>query len=342
MSHQGTNPYTIRAAAPADAPQLAALFQEAYLDSSHPCQDLAFVSQSLGGNRDFWLVALEGGAIVSCMAGVWHGWNRTYETCRSVTHPRHRTHGLGRRLYELCLAHLYDQGDCALTFGLPRTRAMYRLISEGLGSPFVLAGHDGGMNVANGRREYHLIGVTTNPVRIPHRAAPLADPLASSAFIETQILSRLTFITTARSYPEALIVGPRGTHHTAVGPWSIGFTYERASLARSLHITRLSGPPGDTAGALEGVAAVLKAGPAAEHVYAYVLSDKGSFVGGMRELGFQVTAYLPGWYCRHDNRYDCLMLAKSTSPERPVAHETADLIEFFDRGLNQAGLFDRQ
>jgi hypothetical protein len=330
MRTEATEQYTIRLAEPGDAPQIAHLFREAYGHSSHPCQDATVISQSIAGKKDVWFVALESKTVVSCTAGVWHSWNRLYEASRSVTHPAYQHRGLGGCLLKRCFAHLYEKNDCDLILAVFRSSAMYRLVSESVERPFVLTGHDGGMNIANGLREYHFIGFTTNPMWAPQCAALLGNSSPFAGFIVTPILPGLKVDTRYVRYPDALIVGPTGAQCIRVGPWSISFNYDVASL----HITDFTGPGKDLTSALDGLATCLRVLPEVEHIYAYVLMDKVQLVGGMHALGFQTTAYLPAWYCQGHDRYDCLMLTKCVGPEPPVAHGTSDWLALFDKGLN--------
>jgi hypothetical protein len=186
------------------------------------------------------------------------------------------------------------------------------------------------MNIANGLREYHLIGFTTNPTQSPQCATLLGNSSTSVGFIVMPILPELKVGTRCVRYPDVFIVGPTGTQCIHMGPWSISFNYD----ASSLHITDFSGPVEDLTSTLDGLATCLRALPDVEHIYAYVLSDKVQFVRGMRVLGFQATAYLPAWYCQDYDRYDCLMLTRCVSPEPPVAHGTRDWLELFNKGLN--------
>src|SRR5580765_2142970 len=95
-------------------------------------------------------------------------WNGIFESCRSVTHPEYRRHGLGGLLYQKILDQVSRRSDFTYVFGFPRTRGMLRLLCADVELPFVILGHDGAMNVANGNREYHLVGMTANrrdPIR---------------------------------------------------------------------------------------------------------------------------------------------------------------------------------
>ena len=260
MRTEAMDQYTIRLAEPDEASQIANLFREVYGNSSHPCQDAAVISQSIASKQDVWFVALAGKTVVSCTAGVWHSWNRLYEASRSVTHPAHQHRGLGGRLLKRCFAHLYEQNDCDLIFSVFRSSAMYRLVSESVEYPFVLTGHDGGMNIANGLREYHLIGFTTNPVRSPQCAALLGSSSLHRLHRYAHP-SRSTVGTRCVRYPDALIVGPTGTQCLCVGPWSISFNF----AASSLHITDFSGAVEDLTSALDGLATCLCALPDVEH-----------------------------------------------------------------------------
>ena len=330
MEYQLYDDYTIRAGVPDDVPQIVSLFNLVYGESSHPCRRPDFVLESL--KHDIWRVALAGKEIVSCTAGMWHDWNQIYERGRSVTHPEFRAHGLGRQVLDAVLDAMWAHPRCDIAIGFPRSDIMTRLLFKETNPPFIIVGHDGGMNIADGIREYHLLGMSVNPYRRPLRITPLGPTCYSSTFIDGQLLPRLTFRTEEGSYPSADIVGPPATDRVHARSWSLGYQYDPDG--QSLHITDLNGTDGDPEHRLDGLASCLREAPEAAHRWAFVLYDKTDLILGMQELGFQVSAFLPGWFYTERARYDCVMLTQCTSPEPPVAHGTQEFISLFDSTLN--------
>ncbi len=322
--------YLIRAAGPDDAAGIAGLFQKAYGSSSHPCKDPDFIKSTIGS--DVWRIAVDDGAVVACTAGTRHEWNQMYERVRAVTDPTYRARGLMRHLMDSVIENMVAQPDCDLILGVTRGRAIMRLVEKETHPPLVVTGHDGGMNVANGRREYHMIGFSVPPGRQPRRV--MADcPLPYTSSLMTEpLFSRFDFATFKGPYPSFHIVGPRSPHHISVENWRLNYAYD--SRGDSLHITGLSGPETDSKQALDGLASCLQVARETEHTVAYVLYDKADFIRGMYELGFRISAVLPGWYTDGTERYDCLMLTRCTSPVPPAANGLEDMIELFTAGLN--------
>ncbi|PON11767.1 hypothetical protein C2W62_43100 [Candidatus Entotheonella serta] len=330
MEYRTQNDYMIRAGVPDDVPQIVSLFNEVYGESSHPCRHPDFVRASL--QHDIWRVALAGSEIVACSAGMWHSWNQLYERGRSVTHPEFRTHGLGRRVLDAVLEAMWAQPRCDLVVGYPRSDVMTRLLFKEMSPPFIIVGHDGGMNVADGMREYHLIGMNVNPHHQPLRIIPPGPTCYSTTFIEGQLLPRLTFHTREEAYPPADIVGPSIASRAHSRSWSIGYQYDPGG--ESLQVTDLDGQMDDPERRLDALASCLEEAPEATHRWMYVLYDKTDFILGMQDLGFQVSAFLPGWFYTERARYDCVLLTQCISPEPPVAQGTQEFINLFDSTLN--------
>ncbi len=330
MEYRTHNDYTIRSGAPEDVPQIIALFNDVYGDSSHPCRHPDYVHASL--QRDIWRVALDGPHIVSCTAGLWHDWNRMYERGRMVTHPEFRTHGIARQLMDAVLEAMWAQPQCDLVMGYPRSETITRLLFKEDNPPFIIIGHDGGMNIADGIREYHLLGMSVNPSRQPLRITALGPTCYSPTFIEGHLIPRLNFRTQEGVYPRVDIAGPPAACRAHAHAWSIGYLYDPDG--QSLQITDLDGPTDDPDRRLDGLASCLQEAPDAVHRWACVLYDKTDLILGMQELGFQVTAFLPGWFYAEPARYDCVMLTQCMSSEPPIANGTQEFITLFDSSLN--------
>jgi len=334
----------LRSAGPDDAERLSFLFREAYRSSSHPCKDPSFLRQSLASG-DRWILALDGDRIAGCTAGVWNAWNRVYETGRTVASPEHRGAGLGQRLVELCYRDLYSRPDCELTVGFPRSVVMLRVAQKDPNAPFVVTGHDGGINVANGQREFHLLGLTRNPRRgVRHVAAPPAA-IREVEEVAGSVVQALGLETDHGPYPATAITGPRGDRQARIGAWSIRYDWNPECPSRSLQLTAADGPTGDGASLVGALETLLRRHPEAEHVHAFVLADKRRLSEEMQRVGFRVTAYLPAWHHERGRRYDCLMLARRTGIQEPVTHGTGEIVNHFEMGLNPtlvpAGAIDR-
>lgn len=162
MSPALNDTYQIRPALVSDAHQLAELFSVAYRNSSHECKSAEYVQQCLSKSNCSWLVAVCGThQVVACTAYQHHLWNASMELGWTITHPDYRNGGLSTQLVGAGVHHLSRRGDIAFGFGFSRSLTMYRLVSERVAPPFICTGHDGGLNIANGLREYHLATVAS-------------------------------------------------------------------------------------------------------------------------------------------------------------------------------------
>lgn len=330
MPYQTRDDYIIRSAMPDDVPRISALFDLVYGESSHPCRHPDDVHRSL--QHDIWRVALKDDHLVACMAGLWLDGYQVYERARGVTHPEFRAHGMARQLMDEVLQAMWVKPQCDLVIGCPRSDAITRIVIKETAPPFVIVGHDGGMNIANGTREFHLIGMSVNPYRQPLRIEAENPSGSPSAFVDEQVLTRLAFRTQRGVYPPTHVVGPATACRVHAQSWCMGYRYDPD--CQSLQITNLEGPEDDANRQLAGLAACLLEAPTAMHRWAYVLSDKTDFIVGMQDLGFRVSAFLPGWFPTAQARYDCVLLTQCSSPEPPVAHGIQAWINRFDRHLN--------
>jgi GNAT superfamily N-acetyltransferase len=329
-----TRDYVLRDAGIHDAEQLARFFQVTYGNSSHECQDEDHVRDTIERQTTSWFVSAQGERLLACAANTHHAWNRTYETCRIFAWPDVSGRGLGRRLYLKALDRAYSQTDCDMQWGTPRSHGVYLMVRRGLDTPAILVGHDGGMHVANGEREYHIVTVTRNPNRPIPRVIPPGSFIAASPFITDQIVSHLSFRTEVGEYPYPYIVGPPGEQRAAAGECVFFYDYDAASPSQSLQITNVAAPRPDTDCVASALATFLTHYPSVKHVSAYVLVDKEDLICRMRDMGFAVTAYLPAWYFCDEKRYDCVMLVRRSFSEEPVAHGMQALIALFDAHLN--------
>ncbi len=326
--------YGIRVAVERDVESIAGLFRQAYPRTRggpiHECEDPEFVRESM--NRpDLWLVATVESRVVGCIAAVWHGWNRVYETCWGATDLAHRVRNIATDLRAACMKLLYARRDCELVMGYIRHTFLPIFENTNRGAT-VIGGHDGGMHVNNGSREAIFAGFTLNPEHTPRRIAP-AETLPWAAFVKDEILKPLSLETITGAYPNTPIVGPPGTDYATDGNWRID--YRLAAEGESLHIVHILGSEERAKATDEGLAALLSVAPQKEHVFAYVLADKVALVRAMRKLGFQITAYLPAWHYTEHGRCDCLQVVRCTSPKTPTAPGLEQEVERFTRELNR-------
>ena len=200
--------YNLKEANQNDAKEISYLFQLVYGNSSHECKDPEYVKSSILKNQATWFIVKDQQKIVACTALVMHLWNSTYETCWSITHPDYRKHGFGKILYKKSLEQAFQHLDSPFVIGFPRTHSMLQLISKGINYPIEIMGHDGGLNIANGIREYHLITLTFNRNTNHRRIIPQNNDGTVSSLIDNNQFEKISFDISTEVYPSQFIVGP--------------------------------------------------------------------------------------------------------------------------------------
>src|SRR5215831_8865132 len=242
MSTECNNPdtFAIRLANATDAATLASLFQLVYRNSSHPLQNLDDVARFLRNVLNLCVVADVDGRIVASMAMTHCPWNDSYECGRALTDPEWRRQGVAPLLMHRVLGEIRECGMGQVYYGYPRVRRIAEL-AETVIPAFVVTGHDGGRNVANGARETHLIMCAVpSHARFEH-VAP--DPFGRTAFVQEEIYRPLGLAGRVGSYPPFCFVGDPAAAMLSVGDFLVG--YNPTSAHRGIEILghQLTGTP---------------------------------------------------------------------------------------------------
>jgi hypothetical protein len=216
--------------------------------------------------------------------------------------------------------------------GVPRSRTMLNVV-RAIQPSFVPIGHDGGINVANGVREYHGIACTPNPNASFQHCIPTSYSLGESEFVHNEIFRRLGLSSHKDNYPPEWAVG-EGTQSCSSGAFA--FAYDPFCASNSLEITGCNLMFRNARQAAAMLLTMLETFPQVRHVRLTVLIDKTEFIQRLVDAGFEITAYLPVWYPRGRRRYDCVLLVRGSFSQEPVDHGIRDVVEGFRCGLNQS------
>ncbi len=326
---QAQGDYRVRTAELNDVPQMAELFRQAYEESSHECKETSYVQQSLGNDDLMWSVCEAQGSreIVAVMCVRRMSWNRVYEICYGITQPAHRARGLSRRLYLACIARAGERNDCDLIMSYVRNRAMHEMTTTGYGAPGIAVGHDGALNVANGRREFHLLVVARNRRLHPVRVVPHGGLPRELDGVRRPVLASLAFESALGEYPQRLLVGPQGTEQTTLDGCRITYLRDASSLSGAVHLTHIDQPASPTSE--QALLACIDRFSAASWIGVQVLADKTRAIEQLQRAGFRITAYLPGWHCEGGRRYDCIMLVRGRFERAPISHGIEDIVGRF-------------
>lgn len=319
---------TIRRAQAADAELLAALFQLAYGESSHPCQDAEYVRRYVTNERNIYFVDVCDGAVVAGMGITDHRWHDGCEWGLGITHPSHRCAGLAEALMQKACATLCARRQGDVLYGYPRVRRIYEIGLKHIKPSSIAVGHDGGINVANGLREYHLLIFA----RLPHahftHVTPRVGEIIHSPLVREHIFEPLGLAMSPGEYPALSFVGL--TRETALEDGApFDYSYDHHSPSGALTIHHYRGTQTNAHHLCQELDDFLEHFPAAQHISADILADKTELLLELRKLGFEVTAYLPAWYKQGDARYDCLRVVKRRFHGEPVNYGLADELRFF-------------
>lgn len=314
-----------------DANQIAALFRLVYESSSHPCKNTPFVADTLQDSEtNVWFVSEANGRLSACVGLLRHRWNRSWELVRGLTHPDDRGGGLATMLLQRAIDSAWSSDDCDLVVAFPRNRTMTRIASDAVHPALQVVGHDGGINIASGRREYHLVAVSFGDRRHDFdRVIPTGTSMATAPFVRQAVLAPLSLTGAIGPYPPVLFAGDY-LRHPDYGPFT--FEYHPFCPSDSLEITAYTGPKTDPGAIAADLLRTIESFGYVRHVRMAVLVDKTELCAALCAAGFAVTAYLPGWHLQNGVRYDCVLVTRCLTPEEPVDHGTRDLIDYFNQG----------
>lgn len=313
----------VRRAEPSDAPVVAALFHSVYRDSSHPFQSTASVRSFLEDSRNFQLLAQIGNCIVASMAMTFSHWNDSYELGRAITVPNYRRHGLAGLLMQRVVDWVAAAGMGELIFGYPRVRRIVELCAT-LDPKTVVVGQDAARNIADGRRETHLIvcGIPRY-ARFKHVAPPAGEWL-DSRFLREQIYTPLGLTVSPGRYPAHVFVGAASQNRMRSGGWL--FDDCTGDPSASLEVIGRQRRPATGDEICKELDECLSGFPEVQHLTATVLADKLGVIRALAERGFEISAYLPAWYSENRCRYDCVQLVRRQYTDTPALQDFPDVL----------------
>jgi len=300
----------VRRAGLQDAPQLAELFRPVYPNSSHPFQRLSDIEDFLSDLRNFEVVVEREQKIVAGAAMTYCAWNDSYELGRAITHPDHQGHGLAALLVQEAVRQVCARDLGSVFFGFPRVRRIADICFS-LQPQFVPVGHDGGRNVANGKREVHLIIYA-----IPRHAgfvhvAP--DSAVGNSSFRERLYRTMGLTTVSGAYPDAPFIGAL---HSKCRRHA-GFVYDGgpSSANNAIEITGYDESATDPAALCQALQSFIAEFRDARHFTVTLLADKVELIQRLLDLGFVVAAYLPAWYAEREHRFDCVQLTRASYTE---------------------------
>jgi hypothetical protein len=309
----------------ADAGQIARLFQLTYASTPIPYRDPEHVRAALADKAALWHVAVDGGEVVGCQCMMLVGWNRSCEFGHGVTHPDYRRAGLGTELIQRCLTSGCGTA-CDVMVGFPRNSTMTGILRDRIVPTMAPVGHDGAMYEVNGRREYHAVVYALNPNRRFRHVTPEEGWLGERHAIVRTAVRSLGFRGVAGAYPAAIIGGPAHLGQS----WQ-GIRYRLERWGRS-GLAEIVGWEGGSASDLAArVEQFLGCHSSVVHTRVAVLADKTDWIDALASSGFEVCAYLPGWYWTPAGRFDCVLMTRAEYAAEGICNGFGDMIDGFRR-----------
>jgi len=320
---------------------LVKLYHDVY-EGTYPINEIKFerlVKKMLEEDTHLWWVAVDRDRdrIASACAGMPNHWNKTFESCRAATHPDYsgKSYRLAESLYSLCLREIIRHRNAEMVVSYLRTKGMTDIMKFGA-HPVAIVGSDLGKHIVRHRREVHLMGLLVNPLRDDIvRVEPPEGSFANYDFVRSEILRGMNFPKIVKAaYPSNILVGPEmDDKFTFEG---IMLNYGYIELSKSLEIRCMkhetSVMPEKLARAVAGLIGSFDG--KAEYASLYILVDKTSYADVLMSIGFEVAAYLPGWFEMGGMRYDALKMTKRSGNEEMAYHGIKEIAEKFRKGLN--------
>lgn len=294
-----------------DADDVAELFRATYGKTTHPCKNPSFIREGIDRKQQLWFVVDDNSVIRGCICTALHSWNRSWEVCFGIVQPQFRNSGVASRLAHMCLETVCP-GSLELGYYTPRLPSVHHIMTKEKDA--VLVGHDGGPNMADGSREYHMLAIYPPEKRGFCHVAPLSDPVLRAPFIRHRLYDFLKTQPVPGVYPDVYFTGPPGSERDTL------FRFSHDELANAITLSAYLGLGTTASEVAADLDTFIARHPSIHYWGAYVLSDKSELIRGMLQNGFVMTAYLPAWHLHGNARYDCAMLVRHDFPYAPEKH----------------------
>lgn len=320
-----------RRAVVSDAQALAEMFAQTYGETSHPLRDPQRIHELVNRSENICLLGLHRTRIVACVGITHYPWNDSFELGRAITVPEFRGQGLAVQLVQKCLDWLREVFQPAVFWGTPRVARIYDICCHDVSPQMIATGHDGGSNYAHGKPETHLLifGSTQDPG--PGHVRPLWKSRERSDCVEQRIWRPLGWSSQPGRYPAEFLTGPRNSD--AKRHKNLVYRFDSTCPSRALELLDFeSSAPSETT-FLSQLQSLLKLCSAARHVSFSLLADKIDLLERLVEIGFVVTAYMPGWHLATGRRYDCLRMVLHLIPENALGNGMEPIIASLDLEL---------
>jgi len=300
-----TDSILIKKAEPEDAREIVALYKEVY-KGNYPISEYLepkYVESILKTKKDIWYIAFSEGKCIGSAVGAMDLKNKSIEFGRGAIIEKFQKRGIGKRLYQL-IEEDAQNFDIELLYGSLRNKAISE-ISKNLG--LIIAGYSEFYVI--GKRTLLLISMKLNDIGKKKRVAPLVKDVYNLKGVQ-RIIKQMGLEEKCLEYPSDVIAKTNfyGEHIKLEGYY---YSPSKGLTIKTLFEKDENIP---------------------EYLQATLLADKLEHIKFLQQMGFSITAFLPGWFPKNNKRYDCVLLTKSITPSdineslKPIVKDL--LVEF--------------
>lgn len=277
----------IKKAEPEDAGEIAELYKEVY-KGNYPIAeylDPKYIESILKGKKDIWYIAISEKKCIGSAVGTLDLKNKSVEFGRGAIIKDFQKRGIGKKLYQL-IEEDAQKYSVELLHGSLRNKAISE-ISKDLG--LIVTGYSEFYVI--GKRTLLLISMKLNALGKKKRIAPTVKDIYNLKGVQ-RIIKQMGLEDRCQEYPQDVIAR---TNFYGSSVKLDGYYY-KPSKALTL----------DTL--------FEKNAEIPEYLQATLLADKLEHIKFLQEMGFSITAFLPGWFPKKNKRYDCVLLTKAITP----------------------------
>jgi hypothetical protein len=282
------------------------------------------VRKAITERKYVWMVGISDKEVVGSTVGILADWNRSFEPGRAIVYPpQFRKRGIIQRLTFGVVEECFKRYDIGW-FAMRDATGVRFAEKNGLG----LLGFLPGLHKVE-ERETHLMYATIEDkfrrTRLAHKAT--LDRYGQ-AVINAEV--ELDLDTSFGEYPPEVIIGDDSGEHAETDGVITTYHFERLDNAVLIGEIKTDGDQ------INGLIKLLSNVPLlrnADYVHVGVLADKFEAHRRLREIGFEMCAFIPGWFFRNGRRYDCIRFVKhseSRSLDKEVASRVDMLREIYD------------
>lgn len=297
----------LKIASPEHAAQIVGLYDTVFR-GKYPLKGFLneqSVAEMIREGNQLWYLALNKERIIGSAVGIIHDWNNSFEIGRTAVMPDYANCKIAKTLCKTITDKGFQSG-LEICIGRPRNDAIYK-VSQNDGLKIV--GFLPGCYEVE-YKETYLLGYRLSGIakekRIAHQGNQLYCVPPISNLIEILGLENVE-----GGYPTEVIVGPQSGQKRTI-------EFKSHTVGHSITILKMA-----------NIERFIK-----DYIQLDVLIDKTEMIDFLKRFGFKMCAFLPAWFEKDEERYDCIRMVNSTIPpimDGPIVNKILeDLIKEFE------------